>query len=320
MNRKETTRVAHKHSRKAPAGMRIDPAPQPRAAKGGDGGSAKPSPRNAAPRGAVERSLRVLEVLTEMAGPASLASVAQSCGLETNTVHRLLERLVAVGYVRKSGATKRYSIGARGLFPMSLHHPLNRLRLESREQLRLLREHHDQSVCLIVFVGRQRVIVDFLPGREPLSPLYETWLSNPLHASAAGIVLLASLPEDERRRLLGDEPFFAPTGNTLTTYAALLKEIEALESNGYAVARQTTFVGVNAVAAPIRGPQRAIGCLAFTGSSYALDDSQLAALGESLRHAANLISLGAPSIKALADFLGDSVPDFESSSTLRGRG
>lgn len=320
MNRKEITRAPRGHSTKPVGGMRIKRIARPRAAADVKNGSTKPFAAVVAPRGAVERSLRVLEVLTEAAGPASLASVAQATGLETNTVHRLMERLVGAGYVRKSGATKRYSIGARALFPMSLHHPLNRLRLESREQLRLLRERHDQSVCLIVFVGTQRVIVDFLPGREPLSPLYETWLSNPLHASAAGIILLASLPEDERRRLLGDEPFFSPTTNTLTTYAGLAKEIDALESNGYAVARQTTFVGVNAVAAPIRGPQRAIGCLAFTGSSYALDESQLAALGESLRDAANLISLGAPSIKALTDFLGDSVPDTESPSTVRGRG
>ncbi len=319
MTRKEPSRAARARAGK-PAGVPAKRHSRPGTAKDGGNGIARFLAAPVAPRGAVERSLRVLEVLTEMAGPAGLASVAQACGLETNTVHRVLERLVGVGYVRKSEATKRYSIGARALFPMSLHHPLNRLRLESREQLRLLRERHDESVCLIVFVGRQRVIVDFLPGKEPLSPLYETWLSNPLHASAAGIILLASLPEEERRRLLGDEPFFAPTSNTLTTYSALRQELGALESNGYAVARQTTFIGVNAVAAPIRGAQRAIGCLAFTGSSYAADESQLAALGESLRHAANLISLGAPSIKALADFLGDSMPDAEFSSTLRGRG
>ena len=125
---------------------------------------------SAAPRGAVERSLRVLEVLTEMPGPTSLAWVAQAIGLETNTVHRLLERLVAAGYARKCGATKRYSVAARALFPMSLHHPLNRLRIEARQQLRMLREHHDESVCLIVFVGDQRVIMDFIPGREPVNP------------------------------------------------------------------------------------------------------------------------------------------------------
>jgi hypothetical protein len=127
------------------------------------------------PRGAPERSLRLLEILIEVPGPATLASLAQASGLEPNTAHRLLERLVKTGYARKCETTRRYSAAARALHPMSLYHPLNRLRLECREQLRHLRERHDQSVCLIVFVGRERVIIDFVPGREPLSPLYGTW-------------------------------------------------------------------------------------------------------------------------------------------------
>lgn len=158
------------------------------------------------PRGAPERSLRLLEILIEVPGPATLASLAQASGLEPNTAHRLLERLVKTGYARKCETTRRYSAAARALHPMSLYHPLNRLRLECREQLRHLRERHDQSVCLIVFVGRERVIIDFVPGREPLSPLYGTWLSNPLNASAAGVVLLSGMSRNERRKVLGDEP------------------------------------------------------------------------------------------------------------------
>lgn len=255
-------------------------------------------------RGAIERSLHVIEVLTEAAAPMGIAAIAQATGLDANTVHRLLERLVAAGYVRKNVATKRYSADAQALFPRSLYHPLNCLRQEAREQLRLLRERHNESVCLIVYIGHERVIVDFIQGREPLSPLYETRLRNPLHASAAGIILLSELPKDEQRKLLGEEPFAAPTINTVTRYAALEKEFEALRTHGYAVARETTFVGVNAVAAPIRGPQKLIGCIAFTGSTHTITGERLAVLGEALKDSANLISWGAPSVRAVTHFLG----------------
>ena len=314
MTTKDVPRASRTRQDKAPKAR----AAARRATRGNGGKSDASIP--AAPRGAVERSLRLMEALIEMAGPTGLPRLAQAAGLETNTAHRLLERLVATGYARKCGATKRYSAAARALVPMSLHHPLNRLRLESREQLRLLRERHDESVCLIVFVGRQRVIIDFIPGREPLSPLYETWLSNPLHASAAGIVLLSGYGEAERRRLLGPEPFEAPTANTITSYSRLDEELAALAADGYAVARQTTFIGVYAVAAPIRGPQGLVGCLALTGSAYGKDEPRLAALGESLKDAAHLITFGAPSVKAVSDFLGDAVPDSEIQVTQQGRG
>lgn len=78
----------------------------------------------------------------------------------------------------------------------------------------------------------------------------------------------AAQSRDGRRKLLGDEPLPAPTPHAATTYAALEAEIQALASRGYALARQSTFIGIYAVAAPIRGPHGFIGCLAFTGSVH----------------------------------------------------
>ncbi|MBI3374163.1 MAG: IclR family transcriptional regulator [Betaproteobacteria bacterium] len=255
-------------------------------------------------RGAVERSLHIIAILIEAAAPMSVADIANAAGLKPNSAHRLLQKLSATGYVYRNEVTKRVCAGPQALYPKSLHHPLNRLRQEAREQLRALRERYDESVCLIVFVGHERVIIDAIQGREPLSPLYETRLRNPLHASAAGIILLNELPSKERRRLLGEEPFKAPTVHTVTSYAVLEKQFEALQRHGYAVARETTFIGVNAVAAPIRSEQKAIGCIAITGSTQTITEARLGSFGEVLRHSADLISWGAPSVKAVAHFLG----------------
>ena len=255
-------------------------------------------------RGAVERSLHIIEILIEAAAPMSIADIASAAGLKPNSAHRLLQKLADIGYVYRNELTKRVCAGPQALYPKSLHHPLNRLRQEAREQLRALRERYDESVCLIVFVGHERIIIDAIQGREPLSPLYETRLRNPLHASAAGIILLNELSSKQRRRLLGEEPFKASTVNTVTGYAMLESQFEALQRQGYAVARETAFIGVNAVAAPIRSDRKAIGCIAITGSSQTITEERLGGFGEALRHSADLISCGAPSVKAVAHFLG----------------
>lgn len=254
--------------------------------------------------GAVERSLHIIEILIEAAAPMSIADIANAAGLKPNSAHRLLQKLAATGYVYRNEVTKRVCAGPQALFPRSLHHPLNRLRQETHEQLRVLRERYDESVCLIVFVGHERIIIDAIQGRERLSPLYETRLRNPLHASAAGIILLNDLTSKERHQLLGEEPFKAPTVNTVTSYAALEKQLEALQRHGYAVAKETAFIGVNAVAAPIRSEQKAIGCIAITGSSQTNTEDRLGGLGEALRHSADLVTWGAASVKAVAHFLG----------------
>lgn len=303
--------------RASPALIRQRAASSTKAAPAGRKGK-KPAPARSAaqeaPWGAIERTLSLLEYLSESPSPANLATIAQATGMEPNTAHRLLERLVSVGYARKCGSTKRYAAAARSLFPMSLHHPVNRMRLEAREQLRMLRDRFDESVCLIVFVGLDRVIVDFVPGRESLSPLYQTRLRTPLHASAAGLVFLSGLEEDERRSLLGPEPFAATTPKTLRSYEALDEELRSLEADGYIAARQSTFAGVTAIAAPIRSAHRIVGCLAFTGSAHGMDDARVALLGEAIKDSAALISLGASSIKAVSDFLGETSMDLTAAS------
>lgn len=262
-------------------------------------------PETPVPRGAMERSLRLMEYLAELSAPVSLAAVAQGTQMEANTVHRLLERLVAAGHVRKCHESKRYAISARYLFPMSLHHPLNRIRVEAREQLRLLRDTFDESVCLILFIGMERVIIDYVPGRESLSPLYRTCLTTPLHASASGLIFLSGLSAEQRVNILGEEPLAAVTGHTVTTYSALNQVLDRLQRDGFVAAEQSTFVGVTAIAAAVYSSQRVIGCLAFTGSAHGMSEARIAVLGEALKDSAALVSLGAPSLRSVADFIGD---------------
>ena len=59
-------------------------------------------------------------------------------------------------------------------------------------------------------------MVDFIRGRLPLSPYYDTWLKSPLHGSASGKILLAWLPDEEREQLLGPGPYTSHTPKTVT--------------------------------------------------------------------------------------------------------
>lgn len=255
-------------------------------------------------RGAVERSLHIVETLIEAATPMSIVEIAGATGLESNSVHRLLQKLLSAGYVYRDAATRKFHAARRALCPITLHHPLNNLRQEAREQLRVLRERCYESVYLVVFIGNERVTLDVIQSREAYNPLFETRVGTRLHSSATGIILLKDLSAKERRDLLGDEPFSGPGVNPVRTYADLEAKFKALQVDGYTVAQGTAMPGINAVAAPISDQNTAIGCLAITGSSETITEDRLKALGEALRDSANVISLGAPAVKAVARFLG----------------
>ena len=255
-------------------------------------------------KGALARGLHIVEVLIESPIPISLSEIAEATGLENNTVIRLLRGLMETGYVIRHLGTKRYSPGPRALFPMRLYHPMNELRRQVHPRLSTMRERHGETTSLVIFLGHTRLLVDSVQGHEFLGPYYnDPWMSAPLHGSATGLLLLLAVGDQDRRRLLGPEPYEARTPKTITDAAALERELAATRERGYAVVYDTTFVGVTAVGAPIRARERIIGCLVVAVSSSRIDAPRVASIGADLVEAANLLTYGAPALDTVGHFL-----------------
>ncbi|MGE0717651.1 MAG: IclR family transcriptional regulator, partial [Alphaproteobacteria bacterium] len=160
------------------------------------------------------------------------------------------------------------------------------------------------TIQLTVFVGDRRLVLDVRYGAERLVPFYDTNLTRPLHSSATGKLLLASLGEEQWRRMLGPEPFAAFTARTLTTYDALRRELAETLERGYSLAVDEAIMGLTAIAAPIRNRgQPMLGCLAAYGPSQALLGAELDRAATATRHAADLLSFLAPSVQPLGGLL-----------------
>ena len=99
--------------------------------------------------------------------------------------------------------SRRYTAGPRAFAPLGLTHPLKELAREAFPILSSLRNSTGQTTGLVLFVGTQRLVVDTVKGDHPLVPYYESWLRSPLHGSASGKILLASLSKQERAELIG---------------------------------------------------------------------------------------------------------------------
>jgi len=219
-------------------------------------------------------------------------------------VHRLLQRLTGTGSIVRHPASKRFSAGPRTLFPKSQYHPLSELRRETREPLRALWQAFGETTCLIVFNGHERMLVDLIQGRESLSPYFDTRMESPLHGSVTGIIMLMGMPELDRRRRLGPGPYKAHTPKTIISPEEFDTVLAAAAERGYAVARDAAFMGITALGAPLRYRDRVVGCLTMAGSSTSISEDRVDVLGQALADAANLVTHGAPSLKAVAHYFG----------------
>ncbi|NDZ12761.1 IclR family transcriptional regulator [Variovorax sp. WS11] len=251
--------------------------------------------------GSLSRGLQIVDVLTSAQNCLTLSEVAAQTGLDTSTTLRLLHSLSERGYVVRDDSKKRYLAGPRALSPLPLFHPLTTFRREAEPVLRSLVQRTGQTCALVIFVGNERLVVDFFRGNEPLSPYYDTWLRTPLHGTASGKLLLAWLPAAERELLIGTGPYEAHTEATITDPAILSAQLEIVFRQGHAVARGEAFPDFVAIAAPLMMPvhSRPMGCVIVSSTREMLPQKDEAESITSAKAAVALLMNTSPSLQVL---------------------
>lgn len=263
-------------------------------------------PRQSSP---LRRTFDIMEVLASGTRPMSSAEMALQVGFDPSTTHRLLQSLVSEGYLLRDDSSKRYVASPKLLFPLPLYHPWHVVRRDVAPTLLSLRDDYGFTSGLVIFFQRERVLLDFALGRDPLSPDYHTWLESPLHASGSGRVLLMGTSPAERRQWLGPEPFHQFTEQTITTYSALDAELDTSIARGYATACDDYIDGFRVLAAPLTPMMRPIiGCLFCSGRATTLTDEVLPRLGAALNKAASFFALGCVALQSLAELVSTNGP------------
>ncbi|MBC2639380.1 MULTISPECIES: IclR family transcriptional regulator [unclassified Rhodococcus (in: high G+C Gram-positive bacteria)] len=216
---------------------------------------------------AVQKALALLEAVAQLGSGATARDIAAHAGIPQATAYRLLNLLTADGYLVRIADLSGFALGRRtrqlagagaAPEPVDYHAVLD----DVREQVRF-------GIHLASFAGSRVRLVDRDPDHE-LSG--EATITAHLHASAIGKILLASrpdlLPQNLRR----------VTSRTVTEFAALHAELDAVRRTGSAREVDEVRVGRSSVAVPVLDAQNAVmGCVAAIGKTgrLAVDDPEL---------------------------------------------
>jgi IclR family transcriptional regulator, acetate operon repressor len=219
----------------------------------------------------LERTFGILEVFTESQPEWSTTRIARELDLPVPTVHRILAALKRLGYVSQHEETRRFrlgmaavSLGERArtladLRPVALG-PLRELSAATGETalLTVLGPGRDNSVCLERVESSQPLRLSVQPGRQL-----------PLHAGASQKALLAFMPADEVKRITA-RPLERCCTATITSRAALRRELAAIRARGWASSFEETNVGVWGVAVPVLSAADVICAVGIAGPSARL--------------------------------------------------
>lgn len=246
---------------------------------------------------ALDRGLSVLEALSE-ASELPLSEIARRVRLPYSTTHRLLETLVRRRFVAQRSDTGLYRIGIRA-FEVGAALAQARLHEVAHPEMKALVDEINETVNLAVLDGQEAVYIHQVEGRQVVHMFTHLGARVPLYASGVGKALLAWRPEEEVRALLGPGPLRGFTKRTLTTPAAVLKELRRVRAQGYALDDEEREPGVRCVAAPVRSQGEVVAALSLSAPATRLADDRVARLARRLIAAAEQVSaqLGPPGVQ-----------------------
>ncbi|WEH15578.1 IclR family transcriptional regulator [Streptomyces sp. VNUA24] len=236
----------------------------------------------------VDRALSILPLLAE--GPADLGRVADRLGVHKSTALRLLRTLHEHGLVYRQ-SDQRYRLGAR-LFALAQEAVEN---LDIREiahpHLVRLNERCGHTVHLAVLEDNEVIYIDKVESRYPVRMYSRIGKPVALTVAAVAKLLLADLPEPERRALAArlDYPLYTP--RSTPDAPAFLKELARVREQGWATDLGGHEESINCVAAPVRGVDgRVVAAMSVSAPNVVVTADELLTLLPLVRRAADAIS------------------------------
>jgi DNA-binding IclR family transcriptional regulator len=199
----------------------------------------------------IARAASVLRALEGEDSGLSLAQIAQRVGLARSTVQRIVESLSAEQFVIAAAPSAGVRLGPALLrLASSASAEIDQI---TRPLMLELSRSLGETVDLSVLKGSSAVFIDQIPGSHRLRAVSAIGEVFPLHCTANGKALLALVPPDKRERLLR-LPLERHTPHTLIRSNAVLVEVAACHSRGYALDEEEHTEGICAVGVAFLDP------------------------------------------------------------------
>lgn len=196
------------------------------------------------------KAAKLLDVLADQPD-LSAPRLAQRLGEPRPTVYRLVQDLMALGYIEPGTRRGTYRLGME-LFRLG---SLVGLRLDVRERaapvMNRIHRATEETVYLMIRRHNQAVCIDRVEGLHIRSMALHLGGSLPLHLGAGPRVLLAYQPRDYWDAYLDHEQLVAMTPRSPTSRPAILALLEEILRLGYALSDEDVTLGISSVGAPI---------------------------------------------------------------------
>ena len=213
------------------------------------------------PIASVDNALRLVTTLRDR-GTMSLSEASLQIGCARSTAHRLLAMLKHHGFAQQDPDTRIYLAGD-GLLRFD-RGPAATLAVEcARPILRVIARATNETAHVSELRGGSAFFLESVASDRTTGTGSRKGVAYPAHCVSGGKALLAHLPRDLLRRVLGEDPLDTLTPASIGSIAALERHLRVVRERGYAVNRGESQAGITAVAVALP-PMPAVPPLALT--------------------------------------------------------
>lgn len=248
--------------------------------------------KDESPSVAVERALAMLEAVAQEPEGLSNAEISRKLQIPKSSASYILRTLETQNYVNRDLETGKYRVGLKIL-------SLSRGALSGidvREValpiMRHLVEKTNLTCHLAILDGPDAVYIEKV---EPTGFLrVDTWVGRRMkvHATSVGKALVAHIAPEKLEHIVSQAGMEKRTSKTITTLPRLLRELEKVRTQGYAVDDEENNMGARCLGAPVFNQQGMIeAAVGLSGTINQVNPHTMPRILEALKDAARHISM-----------------------------
>ena len=245
------------------------------------------------PSAAVERALTMLEIVAQASDGLSNAEISCKLNIPKSSASYILRTLENRGYLARDAESGKYRVGLKilslsrgalgGLDVRGVALPI----------MRRLTQQTGLTCHLAVLDGSDAVYIEKV---EPEGFIrMDTWVGRRMrvHATSVGKAIVAHIPQEQLEEIVHKSGMEKRTPKTITTLPRLLKDLEKVRAQGYAVDDEENNLGARCVGAPIFDEHDSVlASLGLSGTTQQVSAQTMPRILEALKDAARHISMG----------------------------
>ncbi|MBC2581870.1 IclR family transcriptional regulator [Clostridium sp. DJ247] len=224
----------------------------------------------------VDRSLSILEVLSDYENGLGITEISEKVKLHKSTVHRLLSTLIFKGYVEQNEITNRYKLTLK-LFELG-NKKVEKMNIVTvaRPYLQEIMEKTNEVVHLVVRDGVEIVYVAKVESQNTIRMYSRIGKRSPVYCTAVGKSMISHMNKEEVREIWENSDIKKYTENTIVDFEKFKEHIKLIKKKGYAIDEQENEIGIRCVAASVFDYSGKIcGAISISGSIISFTEDKI---------------------------------------------